>query len=255
VSPTVDLNCDLAEGFARWRLADDSALLDSITSANVACGFHAGDPSLMREVCLGAARRGVTVGAQVGYPDLVGFGRRFIEMAPGELADAVVYQVGALDAVARVAGTRVRYVKPHGALYHATIDHLDQARAVAEAVRAVDASLVVLGAPGSLLLDQARSHGLSVVQEAFIDRAYQADGRLVPRGRDGAVLNSRGEITRRVLDLIERGGVRSADDHWVPVEAQSWCLHSDTPGASELASLIRRTVVEIGGVMAPFVTP
>jgi 5-oxoprolinase (ATP-hydrolysing) subunit A len=254
VTFTVDLNCDVAEGFGRWRLADDHALIAEITSANVACGFHAGDPSLMREVCEAAVRHGVAVGAQVSYPDLVGFGRRFMDMAPGELADAVVYQIGALDALARTAGTNVAYVKPHGALYHATIDHPEQAGALVEAIRALDSSLCVLGAPGSILLHEAQRAGLHVVPEAFIDRAYQADGRLVPRGVDGAVLTSPADIRQRVIDLMTHQAVRTIDGEWVPVSAPSWCLHSDTPGAPELAALIRRTVLEAGGTLKPFVS-
>ena len=178
----MDLNADLGEGFGIWRLGDDEALLDMVTSANVACGFHAGDPLTMRRVCAAAADRGVAIGAQVGYRDLVGFGRRRIDIDPDELAADVLYQLGALDACARAAGTSVRYVKPHGALYNTAADDPAQAGAIAAAVAAYDRTLPLLGLPGSALADAAHAAGLPFVAEAFADRAYQPDGRLVPRG-------------------------------------------------------------------------
>lgn len=189
MSSSVDLNADLGEGFGVWRLGDDEALLGVVTSANVACGFHAGDPGTMRRVCAGAARAGVAVGAQVSYRDLAGFGRRFIDVEPGELADDVLYQLAALDGIARAEGTRVRYVKPHGALYNATVTHQAQARAVVDAVVAHDRALPVLGLPGSALLRVAEAAGLRAVREGFADRGYTPDGGLVPRREPGALVH------------------------------------------------------------------
>ena len=182
----IDLNSDLGESFGTWTLGDDEAMLDLVTSANIACGFHAGDPSTLRRVCQAAADRNVTIGGHVSYPDLVGFGRRFIDIDPGELRDAVLYQLGALDGFAQVAGTGVAYVKPHGALYHACTSHPDQARAVVEAAHEYDPSLAVLGAPGSPLLEFADAHGMEPVAEAFADRAYLPDGTLVALSDPGA---------------------------------------------------------------------
>ena len=186
---TIDLNSDLGEGFGRWSLGDDDALLEVVTSANVACGYHAGDAATMRRVCDRAAARGVAVGAQVGYRDLPGFGRRFIDVDPHELTQEVIYQVAALDGFARVAGTRVRYVKPHGALYNAIVRHEEQAAAVVQAVVDYDSSLPVLGLPGSAWLRRAEEAGLPVVAEAFADRAYAPEGTLVSRRLPGAVLH------------------------------------------------------------------
>lgn len=247
----VDLNCDLGEGFGVWRLGDDDALLEVVSSANVACGFHAGDPSIMRRVCDRAAALGVAVGAQVSYPDLRGFGRRFIDMDPRELADSVVYQVGALEAFARAAGTRVAYVKPHGALYHASVDHEDQAGAIVAAVGSFS-DLAVLGLPGSALLRQASAAGLDAVGEAFADRGYQPDGRLVPRGAEGAVVHDVGVVTDRVLQLASQGTVQACDGSVVRVDAGSICLHSDTPGAVALARAVRTALHEAGIEVRPF---
>lgn len=252
MSATIDLNCDLGEGFGRWRLTDDHALLGVVTSANVACGFHAGDPTTMREMCEGAARSDVVIGAQVSYPDLQGFGRRFIDMAPSELADCVVYQIAALDGVARVAGTCVRYVKPHGALYHAVIDHEGQARAVVEAVAAFDPRLMVLGAPASALLAEASRRSMDVVVEGFVDRRYRSDGRLVPRSEPHSSIDVVEDAVRQALDLALHGRVRSIDGAWVRVPARSLCVHSDTPGAVALASDVRRALHDAGVDLASF---
>ena len=197
----IDLNADLGEGFGVWRLGDDDALLDVVTSANVACGFHAGDPVTMRRVCAGAAQRGVAIGAQVGYRDLAGFGRRRIDIDRDELAADVLYQLGALDACARAAGTRVRYVKPHGALYNTAVDDPEQAGAIASAVAAFDPTMPLLALPDSALATAAHDAGLPFVPEAFADRGYRPDGRLVPRGRarSGGRRPVRGRGPRRRL--------------------------------------------------------
>ena len=205
---SVDLNADLGEGFGVWRLGDDDALLEAVTSANVACGFHAGDPATMRRVCTRAAARGVAVGAQFSYRDLAGFGRRFIDVDPGELADEVLYQVGALDACARAAGTAVAYVKPHGALYNAAVRHVGHAQAIVDAVLAFDRRLPVLGLPGSELLRSAEAAGMRPVAEGFADRGYAPDGTLLPRGTPGAVIEDPAEVAERaVRDGLAAAGV------------------------------------------------
>ena len=247
MSVRIDLNADLGEGFGRWTLGDDDALLEIVTSANVACGFHAGDPSVLRRVCDRAAERDVAIGAQVGYRDLAGFGRRFIDVAPSELTQDVIYQIGALEAFARVAGTRVRYVKPHGALYNAIVHHEEQAAAVVDAVRSYDPRLPVLGLPGSAWLRLAEAAGLTTVKEAFVDRNYTARGTLVPRGEPDAVLHDPEMIARRCLQIATTGRLESVDGTEVVAEAGSLCVHGDTDGAVELARRVRAALTE-GGV-------
>jgi len=249
---TLDLNADLGEGFGRWTLGDDDALLDVVTSANVACGFHAGDPSTMRRVCDHAVARGVSIGAQVGYHDLAGFGRRFLDVDPYELTQDVIYQIGALDAFARVAGTRVRYVKPHGALYSAIGHHMDQAAAVVEAVLEYDPTLPVLGLPGSLWLRLAERSGLAVVHEAFADRAYAADGTLVPRSEPGAVLHDPDQIVRRCVALARGDAITDIEGQDLLLAPASICVHGDTPGAADLARRARAALLEAGITLAPF---
>lgn len=248
----IDLNADLGEGFGPWAFTDDGALLGLVTSANVACGFHAGDPGTMRAVTRDAVAAGVSVGAHVGYRDLAGFGRRFVDVAPGELTDDVLYQLAALDGFARVAGDRVRYVKPHGALYNAIVRHEGQAGAVVDAVREYDPTLPVVGLPGSAVLRLAEEAGLPTVREAFADRGYLPTGELVPRGRDGAVLHDATEVAARVVGLVTGGTVRAVDGTPVRVVADSVCLHSDTPGAVDLLRAVRRALEEAGVVVRAF---
>jgi UPF0271 protein len=214
-------------------------MLDIVTSANVACGFHAGDPSTLRRVCQAAADRKVSIGAQVSYPDLLGFGRRFIDIDPTELRDAVLYQLGALDGFAQVAGTGVQYVKPHGALYHACISHPEQAEAVVEAAHEYDPSMAVLGAPGSPLLAVADALGMEPVSEAFADRSYRSDGTLVPRSEPDAVLTDPDLVARRAVAIATERQVTAIDGSVVQVDARSICIHGDTPGAVALAQAVR----------------
>ncbi|MFK0199137.1 LamB/YcsF family protein [Streptomyces lavendulae] len=237
----IDLNADLGEGFGRWTLTDDAALLSVVTSANVACGFHAGDPSIMRRVCERAAERGVRIGAQVSYRDLAGFGRRSMDVPPGELADEIAYQIGALEVFARAAGSRVSYVKPHGALYNRTVHDAAQAGAVVAGIRlaAGEAGLPVLGLPGSLLLAAAGEAGLEPVPEAFADRAYAPGGTLVPRGEPGAVVHDPDAVVARAVGMAAGGSVTAADGSRIAVAARSLCVHGDTPGAAELARRVR----------------
>ena len=248
----LDLNSDLGESFGRWVLGDDAAMLALVTSANVACGFHAGDPTTLRRTCRLAADAGVVVGAQVGYRDLAGFGRRFIDVAPNELADDVVYQIGALDGMCRVAGTSVRYVKPHGALYNTIVHHESQAAAVVEAVTSYDPGLPVLGLPGSRWLALAEAAGLTTYAEAFADRGYTPEGTLVPRSEGGAVLADAGEVADRVLRMVVHHQVEAVDGSLVDVEPASICLHGDTPGAVEMARAVRARLTDAGVPLAPF---
>ncbi len=248
----IDLNSDLGEGFGRWSLGDDDALLDVVSSANVACGFHAGDPTVLRHVCERAAERGVAIGAQVGYRDLAGFGRRFIDVAPAELTNDVLYQIGALEAFARVAGTRVRYVKPHGALYNTIVHHEAQAAAVVDAVRRYDPALPVLGLPGSRFLALAEEAGLTTVAEAFADRGYTPEGTLVPRTEDGAVLHDADEVAERCLRMATRGEVEAVDGSVVDVRPASLCVHGDSPGAVAMAVRVREALEQAGVEISSF---
>jgi len=250
---TIDLNCDLGEGFGGWSMGDDAALLEVVTSANIACGFHAGDPQIMLATCRLAAERGVAIGAHVAYPDLRGFGRRPVPTTSDELFADVVYQVGALQAAAHAVGTRVGYVKPHGALYNVAVRDAAQADAVAAAVAAVDASLAVLALPGSELLRAASDHGLAPISETYADRAFQPDGTLVPRGQPGSVLHDPGEIAKRVVRLVTDGVVTAIDGTEVEVEARSVCVHGDTPGAAAIAARVRHGLAAAGVELRPFV--
>ncbi len=248
----IDLNADLGEGFGVWRLGDDDGLLDLVTSANVACGFHAGDPPTMRRVCAAAVDRGVVIGAQVGYRDLAGFGRRRMDIDPADLAADVLYQIGALDACARAAGSGVRYVKPHGALYNTAADDRGQAEAIAAAVAAFDRALPLLALPGSAMEDAAHAAGVPFVPEAFADRAYLSSGRLVARNEPGAVIEDPYDVVARAAAFAMHQRVTAVDGTVLPIEARSLCVHGDTPGAVYLAGEIRRTLVDAGVTLAPF---
>lgn len=250
--PAVDLNSDLGESFGAWRLGDDDALLDVVTSANVACGFHAGDPSTMQRTVRAAAERGVAVGAQVSYPDLVGFGRRAMDVAPADLTADVLYQLGALEAMCRDAGTRVRFVKAHGALYHRTAQDRAQAAALADAVRRYDPALPLLGPAPSAASRAAEAAGLAFVAEGFADRGLQPDGRLVPRGLPGAVLADEVDVVARAVRMVVEGAAVAVDGSVVGVDVQSLCVHGDTPGAAGLARAVRDGLVDAGVVVRPF---
>lgn len=248
----MDLNADLGESFGAWSMGDDAAMLDVVSSANIACGFHAGDPLTMRHTVALAAERGVRIGAHVSYRDRVGFGRRFIDVAPAELAAEILYQVGALEAVCRAAGTRVAYVKPHGALYNTVVHHQAQAAAVVSAILDYDPSLPLMGLPGGLAERLAARAGLPTIAEAFADRGYTASGTLVPRGEPGAVLDDPAEVAARMVALVTTGMVTASDGSRVRIDAQSICVHGDTPGAVALARGVRRALADAGVTVAPF---
>ncbi|MCG6873938.1 MAG: LamB/YcsF family protein [Betaproteobacteria bacterium] len=242
----IDFNCDMGEGFGAWRMGDDIALLDHVTSANVACGFHAGDPATIRRTVKAAVEKGVAIGAHPSLPDLQGFGRRPMHVSPEEIYDIIVYQVGAVDAFARACGGRLRHVKAHGALYNMAAKDRALADAVATAVRDVDRSLVLFGLSGSELIAAAQGVGVTPAAEVFADRSYQDDGSLTPRGRPGAMIEdvetSIDQVKRMVLDGI----VRAQSGREVPVQADTLCIHGDQPGALEFAQRIRAALEQEG---------
>lgn len=251
--PIIDLNSDLGESYGAWTLGDDLAMLKLVTSANVACGFHAGDPTTLSATCSAASELTVRIGAQVGYHDLAGFGRRFIDVAPRDLTADIVYQIGALDGLAQVSGSAVAYVKPHGALYNAIVHHREQARAVVAAVHSYDPTLPVLGLPGSVFLEEAEKAGLRTVTEAFADRAYTPEGTLVPRTTDGAVLHDPAVVAERVRRLVVDHTLEAVDGTALTVTAESVCVHGDTPAAVEMATAIRSLLDTEGITVEPFV--
>ncbi|GAA3440965.1 LamB/YcsF family protein [Planomonospora venezuelensis] len=248
----IDLNADLGEGFGIWRLGDDEALLDVVTSANVACGFHAGDPATIRRTCAAAVDRGVRIGAQVSYRDLAGFGRREMEVDPEELCAEVLYQLAAVDGIARAMGGRVSYVKPHGALYNRICRDPGQAEAVVAAVAGYDRSLPVLTLPGSAVHGVAARHGVATVTEAFADRAYTPAGTLVPRREAGAVIHDPDAVATRAVRMATARVVTAADGSQVPLEARSICVHGDTPGAVRLARAVRDGLAAAGVTVRAF---
>jgi 5-oxoprolinase (ATP-hydrolysing) subunit A len=228
----IDLNADVAESFGRWQLGDDQSLLPLLTSANVACGFHAGDPRTIRTTVARAVDLGVRVGAQVSYRDLAGFGRRVMHVEPDDLIDDVLFQLSSVDGLARLSGDRVRYLKPHGALYHRVLTDGDQAEAVALAVSTWQRSIgpmTVLTSTGELA-DRARAHGVDVVLEGFTDRRYRADGHLVPRSEADALLTDTGTCAAQALTLADDASIGSL------------CVHGDTPGATAIAGAVRHAL-------------
>ena len=248
----IDLNSDVGEAFGRWTLGDDEAIFRSVSSANVACGFHSGDPGVIRATCEKAVEAGVVIGAHVGYRDLAGFGRRFLDIDPKELADDVVYQIGALQALAAVSGGRVEYVKPHGGLYNTIVKHTAQARAVVEAVKSVDPNLPILGLPGSEVLRLAEEAGLRAVSEAFADRAYNPDGTLVSRSQPGAVLHDPVEVAEHVLRMATEQSVRTIDGSVLTIRAESICVHGDSPGAVAMATEVKSALIDAGVSIGSF---
>ena len=252
---TMDLNSDLGESFGAWRMGDDAAILRIVTSANVACGFHAGDPAGILATLRGAAAQGVQVGAHVSYPDLVGFGRRNMDVTTLELQADVMYQIGALQGLATAAGTRVRYVKPHGALYNTIAHDERQAKAVIAAVREVDPTLVLVALAGAPLVQWARDAGLTVVGEAFADRAYTPEGTLVSRREKGSVLHDEKLVAQRMLRLVREGVVEAIDGSLARIDAQSICVHGDSAGAVEMAQAVRVALEQDGVVLRSFADP
>lgn len=250
--PNIDINSDLGESFGAWSMGDDAAMLDIVTSANIACGFHAGDPAGILRTVKAAAAKNVTIGAHVSYPDKVGFGRRNMDVASDELTADVIYQIGSLQGLAKAAGTSVRYVKPHGALYNTIAHDRRQAMAVIEAIRAVDPTLVLVALAGSTLIELARSEGLTCIAEAFADRAYTPQGTLVSRREPGAVLHDPQLVAQRMLSLVRNGTLEAIDGSIVKIEADSICVHGDSPSAVEMARELRRVLEQADVSLQPF---
>ncbi|MEX5685804.1 MULTISPECIES: LamB/YcsF family protein [Pseudomonas] len=250
--PTIDINSDLGESFGAWSMGDDAAMLDVVTSANVACGFHAGDPAGILRTLKAAAAKNVTIGAHVAYPDKVGFGRRNMDVASDELTADVIYQIGALQGLAKAAGTCVRYVKPHGALYNTIAHDRRQALAVIAAIRAIDANLILVALAGSSLIELARNEGLQCIAEAFADRAYTPQGTLVSRREPGAVLHDPKLVAQRMLRLVEDGTIEAIDGSLTRIQADSICVHGDSPAAVEMARELRRVLEQANMSLQPF---
>ena len=250
----IDLNSDLGESYGAWAMGDDAAMLAIVSSANVACGFHAGDPVGILSTVRAAAKNGVSIGAHVSYPDRVGFGRRDMDVTRDELIADVIYQIGALNGIAASAGVAVSYVKPHGALYNRIAQDPKQGQAVIDGILAIDPSLVLMGLAGAPILDLARKSGLKIVAEAFADRAYAPDGQLVSRREPGAVLHDAAEIAGRMLQLAQSGTLEAIDGSTIKVDAQSICVHGDSPGAVAIAREIRRTFEENGIIVRSFLS-
>ncbi|MDA8411327.1 MAG: LamB/YcsF family protein [Treponema sp.] len=247
-----DINCDMGESFGAWKLGFDEEALALVTSANVACGFHASDPLTMRRTVRLAKRHGVGVGAHPGYPDLVGFGRRDMALDPEEIEAATVYQIGALRAICDAEGVPLRHVKAHGALYNRAAREPAAAAALARAIASVDRGLVMVCLSRSAMAEAARSEGLPYVEEAFADRAYEADGSLVARAKPGSVITDPAEIARRVLRMAREGIVTSIDGKEVALDAATVCVHGDTPGAVAIIAAVRKKLVEEGVRLAVF---
>jgi 5-oxoprolinase (ATP-hydrolysing) subunit A len=247
----VDLNCDMGESFGRYALGDDDALLEIVTSANIACGFHAGDPEVMQRTVARAVENRVAVGAHPGYPDLQGFGRRDLSMTPPALKAGLIYQIGALSAFARAAGTKLSHVKPHGALYNAAARDASIAATVADAVHTLDPDLIVVTQPHTPLVEAARDLGLRVALEGFADRAYQPDGTLRPRSKPGAVLHQPDRIADRAVRMVREGSVEAYTGETIPLRIDTLCVHGDTPGAEAIARAVRDALVNAGIEVRP----
>ena len=247
----VDLNCDLGESFGRYGLGEDEAMLRVVTSANIACGLHAGDPPVMARTVASAKRNGVAMGAHPGYPDLQGFGRREMKLSPDELEAFILYQIGALAGFCHAAGVPLVHVKPHGALYNTIAREADLAAAVARAVSTFDPNLVVVTLPNSALEQAAHALGLRVAREGFADRVYRADGTLVPRSEPGAVIQDPVQAAERAVRMVTRGEVETTDRHIIPLRVDTLCIHGDTPGAAHIAAQLRAALEAAGVQVVP----
>ncbi|KAF2989599.1 LamB/YcsF family protein [Methylocystis sp. MJC1] len=249
----IDLNADLGEGFGPWRMGDDATMLDAVTSANVACGFHAGDPDIMARTFALAREKGVAIGAHVGFPDLAGFGRRPMTMTPREIEHAVAYQIGAAQALAAYAGHRIAYVKAHGALANIAEKDADVADALARATRAVDPSLILLAIALSEQTRAGERAGLQIAHEIFADRAYLDDARLQPRAEPGAVITDCDAAIARLREMLSEGALVTVTDKRLPTKIDSICVHGDTAHAVEMAQRLRAALAQDGYRLRPFV--
>jgi UPF0271 protein len=247
----IDINCDMGESFGPWTMGADEQVMPNITSANVACGAHAGDPRVMRRTVRAAKAHGVSVGAHPGFADLQGFGRREIQADPSEVEDSLIAQIGALVAIARAEGAAVRHVKAHGALYNMAARDRRLADAIARAIRACDPALIMFALPQSGLVDAAVAAGLRVAAEGFADRSYEADGSLTPRSRPGAVIHDPALVVDRAVRMVRDGIVLTPDGKEIPLKIDTICVHGDTPGAAELTKRIRDGLTAAGVQVRP----
>jgi len=247
----IDINSDMGESFGAYSIGHDAGLMQAITSANVAAGFHAGDPSVLRDTIRSAKQHGVAVGAHPGFPDLVGFGRRELNVTATEAEDMVLYQVAAVAGVAAAEGVRMQHVKPHGALFNVAARSVELSTAIARAVAAFDASLILFGLPGSEILNAGRAAGLRVAAEVFADRAYEPDGLLASRRKPGAVIHDPDVVVARAVRMVKERSVVAIDGSVVPLEADTICVHGDTPGSDDLAARIRAGLEAAGIAVRP----
>ncbi|SJN54338.1 LamB/YcsF family protein [Vibrio ruber DSM 16370] len=239
---SIDLNCDMGESFGVYSLGNDVALMDYVSSVNIACGFHAGDPGVMRETVRHALEKSLAIGAHPGLPDLAGFGRRTMAISPREAYDMVVYQIGALYGFVRAAGGHLHHVKPHGALYNMAAQDTSLAAAIAQAVKDVDPTLILYGLSGSTLILAGEAEGLRVANEVFADRTYQSDGTLTPRSQPDALIHHDDEALNQVLDMVSQGKVQATDGQWIDIQADTICIHGDGAHALEFAVKIHQTL-------------
>jgi UPF0271 protein len=242
--PSIDLNCDMGESFGAWTMGRDAELMDFVSSVNIACGFHAGDPSVMRRTVEIAAEKNVAVGAHPGYPDLQGFGRRAMTFSPQEVFDMVLYQAAALKGICEASGARLHHVKPHGALYNTAAKDRQLANAIARAVKSLDSELILYGLSGSLLISEAEAEGLRTASEVFADRTYQPDGSLTPRSSPGALISNAGVAAAQALQMIREQSVAATTGENVPLKAETVCIHGDGENAVEFAMAIREKLLE-----------
>ena len=246
----IDLNCDMGESFGRWELGADAAVMPHITSANIACGAHAGDPAIMRSTLALAAKHHVSCGAHPGFADLAGFGRREIPVTPVEAGDLILWQIGALAAIGKSAGVTLAHVKTHGALYNMAARDRRLADALAAAVAGFDKSLVFFGLAGSVMLEAGRSAGLEVAAEGFADRSYEPDGTLTPRSLEGAVIKDVDTVVERAVLMAREGRVRTRNGAEIPLRVDTICVHGDTPGAPALAAALRQGLERAGIIVS-----
>lgn len=245
----IDINCDLGEGFGAWQMGNDEAIMPFVSSVNIACGFHAGDPSTMMKTIQLAQKYQVHIGAHPGFPDLVGFGRRNMQLSPQEVYDIVIYQIGALQACAHAQGTKLHHVKPHGALYNMAANSTSLAAAIAEAIYAIEPNLILYGLAGSQLISAGKEKELRVYNEIFADRTYQNDGSLTPRSQQNAIITNSAEAIEQVLQIIETGHVTSLEGNQIPLSADTICIHGDHADsvlfAKSLAKALARKNIQI----------
>lgn len=248
---TIDLNCDMGESFGRYTLGDDAAMMELITSANIACGFHAGDPTVMQRTVAMAAAHSVNVGAHPGYPDLQGFGRRTLAMSQDDLRAAILYQLGALQSFAKATGVPLVHIKPHGALYNTAAHDIRVAEAIAQAVLAFDPHLALMTLPGGALAEVAQALGIRVIKEGFADRAYQADGTLVPRNHPNALITDIATVAERAVHMVTQKKVTAVTGEEIPIQVETLCVHGDTADAVRITRTLRQALENAGVQVAP----